>query len=127
MKRAIQPALTLELHDTPRGLVGRLSGDAGVASADELQRLLLPLSARRPALLVLDLADLVFISSLTMGILVAFQRGLKPHQSQLVLAAVPAIIQQAFRHAMLESMFRFVDSVDDALNASSVNLEGREA
>jgi anti-anti-sigma factor len=123
----MQPTLTLVLHDTPRGLVGRLSGDAGVASVDELQRLLLPLSARRPVLLVLDLSGLEFISSLAMGALVAFQRGLKRHQCRVVLAAVPAVIQQALRYAMLEPMFQFFDSVEDALDASSVYLEGLEA
>lgn len=127
MKIAMQPNLTLVLHDTPRGLVASLSGDAGVAAVDELEQLLLPLSARRPALLVLDLSSLEFISSLAMGTLVAFQRGLKRHRSQLVLAAVPPVIRQALRYAMLEPMFSFCDSVEDALDASTVYLEGLEA
>jgi anti-anti-sigma factor len=127
MKTAMQPTLTLVLHDTPRGLVAQLRGDAGVAAVDELEKLLLPLAARRPPLLVLDMSGLEFISSLAMGTLVAFQRGLKRHRSQLVLAAVSPVIRQALRYAMLEPMFSFSDSVEDALDASTVYLEGLEA
>jgi anti-anti-sigma factor len=57
------------------GLVIHVRGEAGVGSAGALLDGLLAPAARRPAVVTLDLSELRCISSLAMGVLVAYRRG----------------------------------------------------
>jgi anti-anti-sigma factor len=72
-----EPALRLEVEvgETWKGPIVRLRGEAGVAEATTLEACVLRLSAARPACVTFDLSELVFLSSLAMGILVAYRRG----------------------------------------------------
>jgi anti-anti-sigma factor len=63
------------MGELPGEVVVRVAGEAGVRQAAELTAALLGPSAGRPALVTLDLAGLNFISSLAMGVLVSFRRG----------------------------------------------------
>src|SRR5262249_9215416 len=67
--------LNVEVLETGKGPVVRLRGKAGVPEACALEASLLRLAARRPACVTFDLSELVFLSSLATGVLVAYRRG----------------------------------------------------
>jgi anti-anti-sigma factor len=56
-------------------MIVRLRGEAGMVEAGALEAALLRLAARRPAKVTFDLSELELISSLAMGVLWAYCRG----------------------------------------------------
>jgi anti-anti-sigma factor len=73
---ASAPRLEVSVREAPGELVVRVAGEAGVAQAGELAVALLRLSARRAPLVTLDLSRLSLLSSLAMGALATFRRGI---------------------------------------------------
>jgi anti-sigma B factor antagonist len=115
MQTVTDRPLTVTITTHPQATVARLSGDAGVPNASDLERMLLPLSSLRGKRIVLDLSELDFISSVGMGSIVALQRGVARAGGDVRLAAVPDMIRQAFRHARLEPLFTFHGTVEEAM------------
>jgi anti-anti-sigma factor len=70
-------------------MVLRLSGEAGVRHVGALSAALLPLSACRPRVLILDLGGLTHLSCLAAGVLAEFCRGVVRHGCRVRLADVP--------------------------------------
>jgi anti-anti-sigma factor len=85
------------IDETPGEVVVHVTGEAGVQQAGELTAALLCPSARRPALVTLDLSGLSSLSSLAMGVLVAFCRGVVRAGSRVRLAAA---LQPPVREAL---------------------------
>ena len=56
-----------------RTVVVHLAGSAGVDSTEMLEQFLIELAVARPDVVVVDLSGLSFISSLSMGLLLAFR------------------------------------------------------
>jgi anti-anti-sigma factor len=75
------------------------------------------LTEERPKLVVLDLAGVTFISSLGMGAILAFRRGLAPHGGHVRLAAVQPLVAEAFRRAHIYDVFAFFPTVAEACSA----------
>jgi anti-anti-sigma factor len=103
-----EPALRLvvEVCETGRGPVVRLRGEVGVAEAGALTATLLPLIARRPPWVAFDLSELMFISSLGMGVLLAFRRAVVRDGARVCL--VPNLrpaVREALERAELLSLF----------------------
>ena len=80
---------------------------------------LLPLTARRPARVVLDLSDLTFISSLGLGALVEFRRGLVRNGGQVWLAAPSPQIHELLEMSGLLAIFPVASSVSAAFAAET--------
>jgi anti-anti-sigma factor len=72
---ATVPAVEVAVSQTADGLVIRVKGEARVDCAGALLEGLLAAAARRPAVVTLDLSELRCLSSLAMGVLVAYRRG----------------------------------------------------
>jgi anti-anti-sigma factor len=70
------PQIEVSVREAPEEMVVRVVGEASVRLADALARILFRLSVRRPKLVTLDLSGLHHLSSLAMGSLVAFHRGI---------------------------------------------------
>ncbi|HKB38358.1 MAG TPA: STAS domain-containing protein, partial [Gemmataceae bacterium] len=81
------PRIEVAVTEAPGEVVVRVAGKGCVGQADALAAGLLGLSARRPALVTLDLSGLSFISSLAMGTLVSFHRGVVRAGGRVRLAA----------------------------------------
>jgi anti-anti-sigma factor len=87
-------------------MVVRLRGEAGVVEAGALEAALLRLAARRPAKVAFDLSELEFISSLAMGVLVAYRRGVVPTGGRVWLAPeLRPMVREALSRAELLSLF----------------------
>jgi anti-anti-sigma factor len=100
------PRLDVEIHDTAQGFIVRLRGEAGVAQAGALEASLLPLVVKRQACVTFDLSQLLFISSLAMGVLVSYRRAAVRAGTRVYLAPdlCPAV-REALERAELLSLF----------------------
>lgn len=107
--------LTVTHDSTPDALVLRFAGHAGVGELQTVEVALMKASAARPALTVLDLADLQSISSITMGAIISYHRGVKRHGGRVHLATVQPMVRGALEHAGLPAILPMFGSVDEAI------------
>jgi anti-anti-sigma factor len=103
-------ALSVNIYETPIAVVIRLEGDAGLKAADGLQAPLQRIAAARPPLVIFDMAELQFVASLFLGLLVGFRRGLVNQGTKIQLAAVRPNIRELLQVTRLEEFFEFVAS-----------------
>ena len=108
--------LTLQTEDVNGACVIRVIGDAGIKNAERLDMELCRRCTLHPALAVIDLSRLTFISSLGLGALVSFQRTMKRHGGTIRLAALSERFDDAFRKAQFHQIFEVHDTVDHALS-----------
>jgi len=107
--------LKIKVEEQPSGPILRIKGDPGVGTGRTLDIELTRLRARRPKLVVLDLSELVMISSLVMGPLIAAQRNIVRMGGHFRLAAVQPKVMDCFRRAGLDSVFKIFGDVTSAL------------
>ena len=110
-----QSTLTISAADRDGACVIRLDGDAGVPNADRLDAELARACAQRPALAVVDLGGLTFISSMGMGALVGFQRAVSRNGGVVRFAGAQPLVAGALRRARLTDVLELHDTVDAAL------------
>jgi anti-sigma B factor antagonist len=103
------------LSDQADGIVVSIRGDLGVGNVPLLERQLMSLSARKPGRVVIDMSGVEFISSLGLGSLVQFQRGLLRHQGQVRLAALAPLVEEAIKRSRLDVVLKLFPSVEAAL------------
>ena len=109
-----------EVVEFPGAIVLRLVGELRLDLAP-VERQLIRLSAARPALVVIDLAGLSFISSLGMGLLNHFRRGLDSHGGVTKIAAAHPDVDNALWLCNFDKLFEFHDSVENALAVAPAN------
>jgi anti-sigma B factor antagonist len=105
--------MDVQVETLPDAVVVRVKGECAI-TLTPLEGVFLRLVAERPKLVVLDLSGVTFISSLGMGSILAFRRGLNSHGGQVRLAAVRPLVLEAFRRAHLYDVFKFFTAVTDA-------------
>jgi anti-anti-sigma factor len=87
-----------------------IKGEAGYAEAGSLEAALLPVEARRPPLVTFDLSELHFLSSLVLGILVAYQRSARRRGGRVRLLGLQPPVRETIDCARLTSLFEEVDA-----------------
>jgi anti-sigma B factor antagonist len=107
--------LQIESHEERGCLILRLVGDAGVTSAPMLESELKAASDRNPPLVVLDLSGLEFISSMSMGMLVAFQTRIVKGGGRCRVSGVRPAVGDALRRVHLDSVFDMHPTVEAAM------------
>jgi anti-anti-sigma factor len=91
---------------TDDGMVIRVKGFAGIDQSGSLLSCLLGPSARRPLVVTLDLSGLCSISSLAMGVLVAYRRGVVRAGGRVRLAGeLQPAVREALARAELFDLF----------------------
>ena len=80
-------------------------GAAGLGGAEELERQLAPVAAKKPARIVLDLSKLTFISSVGITVLVSFQRDVAGWKGQMTLANPTEDVAAVLRRVRLDELF----------------------
>ena len=108
--------LQVESKKKGKAVVVAIRGDAGMASVGQLQQELSRVLEGKPELVVLDLTDLAFISSMGMGTLVNFRNGVGKLGGTVKLAALKPLLTEAFKRARLTEMFEIHGTVDDAVS-----------
>ena len=111
--------IDVQADQTPRGLVVRVIGNAGVDQVDELDRELHVLTALKPKLVVLDLSAVPFVSSMAMGSLLRFRNAVADDGGKVALAALQKNVGDSFRIAGLGKVFAIHATVDEALNGKA--------
>jgi anti-anti-sigma factor len=77
------------------------------------------LLARRPHLVVFDLAGLTFVASLVLGALVSFRRALARHGGKVTPAGLQPAVKEVFHAAGLLALFPVSETVAEALAATT--------
>jgi len=94
---AAAPAVQVAISQTADGMMIQIKGEARVECAGALLDGLFALPARRPGVVTLDLSELRSISSLAVGVLVGYRRGVV-RTGGVVRLAKP--LQPAVREAL---------------------------
>jgi anti-anti-sigma factor len=101
--------LAFHVERRPHFLLVAIRGEASFDQAEVIAAELLRIPQDAYSLVVLDLADLTFLSSLAMGALVEYRRGLSRRGAEVRLANVQARIWLALESAGLWQLFQTMD------------------
>ena len=106
-----QPKRILEFHveSRPHFLLVAIKGDASFDQAEAISAQLLRIPLEAYSLVVLDLAELTFLSSLAVGALIEYHRGLCRLGIEVRLAIVQAQVWLALESAGVEKLFEVID------------------
>lgn len=109
--------LTIETYTEPRAQarVVKLVGEAGMSTVDDLEIALTRLVAGRYPLVLVDMTGLAFLSSIGIGALVSFQRGVARSGGHAIYCGARFAIQNSIAHARLDRFFEMYKSLDDAI------------
>jgi anti-anti-sigma factor len=102
--------------DSADEVVVRLQGEAGYLDVQPLNAALLPLHARRPALVTFDLGELHFISSLVLGVLVSFRRSAVRAGGRVRLTSLRPEVREAIVRTGLGTLLLEPDAPEAARN-----------
>jgi anti-anti-sigma factor len=115
---AIAPRLEVSVSEAAEELVVHVAGEAGVAQSSALTVALLRLSARRVPQVTLDLSGLSLLSSLAMGAMAAFRRGIVRAGGRVRLVACMAqTVRESLERTGMIALFEQADD-RDALGAA---------
>ena len=113
--RALVPPLEVMVSQMSDEVVVRVKGEATVASSGALLAGLLAVAAQRSAVVTLDLSQLRCLSSLAMGVLVTFRRGVVRRGGRVRLAkGLPLAVQEALARAELLDLFETTATAEAA-------------
>ena len=116
-----KPACKLAFHVErgPQWLTVAIRGEAGFDQAEVISAQLLRIPLEAYSLVVLDLAELTFLSSLAMGALIEYRRGLGRRGVEVRLANVQARVWMALELAGLGKLFELIDLEEPTRPAAS--------
>ena len=106
-----------DMAERENALLITLTGSADVAHASKLERCAMTAMAYRQPLVVLDLTNLAFISSIGIGSLLSMRRAAQRRGAKFRVAGVCGPLADLFATSGLTSVFSGYDTVDAALAA----------
>ena len=106
-----------EVANADNGVVVRLAGELDLYNAHIVRDALLEAADRQPQRLVIDLAEVTFLDSTALGVLIEARTRL-PNRRAFMLAAPALEPRRALEVSGLDRHFAVHDSVDDALGAA---------
>ncbi len=112
-------SIKVDITQLPAGLVATLVGDGGITNVGPLELAFTRILAMKPALVVLDMAQFNFISSLGMGSFVALRRGVVMNGGTVKMAAVHPLVLDALKRARLDLLFEFYPTVEAAMGTAA--------
>jgi len=108
-QRRPESKLTFEVVHRPDMLIVAIKGEASADQAEELESRLLRAPVAAQPLVVLNLTELTFLSSLAMGALVGYRRTLLRRGVDLRLANLQARVWLALEAAGVAELFPTID------------------
>ena len=108
-RRRPECKLAFHVERGPRWLTVAIRGEASFDQAEVISAQLLRIPLEAYSLVVFDLAALTSLSSLAMGALVAYRRGLSRRGIEVRLANVQAPVSLALESAGLGRLFEPID------------------
>jgi anti-sigma B factor antagonist len=123
MTHAGEPPAARELNATVEerdgAAVVRPSGDLDIASAAQLRSMLVEPLSRGRGRVVLDLTDVGFMDSSTLGVLVSVHKQANALRAAFSLVSAHSDFQRLFAITGLDRVLRTFRSVDEALAADA--------
>jgi anti-anti-sigma factor len=108
-RRKPEPKIEFKIERRPQFLRVAIQGDANFEQAEVLSAQLLRVPLDGAGLVVLDLAELTFLSSLAMGTLDSYRRGVGRRGVEVRLANVQAQVWLALEAAGLGKYFERIN------------------
>jgi anti-anti-sigma factor len=108
-RRRPECKLAFHAERRPHFLLVAIRGEASYEQAEGISAQLHRIPLEAYSLVVLDLAELTFISSLAMGALITYRRGLGRRGVEVRLANVQAQVWLALETAGLGKLFELID------------------
>jgi anti-anti-sigma factor len=118
-RRKLDCKMAFHIERRPDFLVVAIKGEGSFDQAEFISAHLLRIPLERYSLVVLDLAELTFISSLAIGALVAYRRGLGRRDVEVRLANVQAQVWLVLELAGLVKLFAPIDLKDHTQHRDS--------
>jgi anti-anti-sigma factor len=118
-RRKPECKLAFHAERRPHFLLVAIRGAASFDQAQFISAQLLRISLEAYSLVVLNLAELTFLSSLAMGALVEYRRGLWRRGVEVRLANVQAQVWLALESAGLGKLFEVIDLEEPTRPAAS--------
>lgn len=109
--------LTVTVTRTGDAVVVSLSGAAELASSDDLACQVEGAAASRPSVLVLDLARLQFLNSLTLRIFIELHRTVARAGGQVRIAAPAPYVAGVLTQTAIDRLIPVYPTLDEALAA----------
>jgi anti-sigma B factor antagonist len=109
--------MIVRVSEAGQAVVVRLEGEVRVLEVPRLQVPLMQLVARKVPLVVLDLADLTFISSLAIGALVGLRRDLGRFGGRVRMAGVRPAVAEVLESTRVGTLFASYATVEEAVAA----------
>ena len=119
MRRKPECKLAFHIERGPYFLTVAIRGEAGFDQAEVISAQLLRVPLDGYSLVVFDLAELTFLSTLAMGALVEYRRGLCRRGVEVRLANVPAQVWLALEVAGLGKLLEPIDLEELTRQAAS--------
>lgn len=110
-----EKSLTYSLEPHGDRCVVHWQGPAGYEQASILDRCLKEIQNQPAKIVALDLAQVEYIGSVALGILVTLHRTLDARQGELRLVGVSPTCREVFTLCALDKVFRFFPDVAGAL------------
>ena len=108
-RRKPEGKLAFHVEHRPYFLLVAVRGEASFDQAEAISAELLQIPLEAYSLVVLDLAELTFLSSLAIGALIEYRRGLCPRGIEVRLANVQAQVWLVLESAGLGKLFEVID------------------
>lgn len=105
--------LSVEHSTEPWGVLLTLRGNAGVANTAVLDRHVLPIVASKPALVIVDLTGLEFVSSLGIGSIMAVHQGLRPKGKVRLVGPNPNV-RGVLERTRVDALLEIFDTLEEA-------------
>jgi len=109
--------LTYTIDERDNALLISLSGSAGVGEAGAMEQCAVKAMAYRNPLVVLDLTNLTFVSSIGIGTLLSMRRAAERRGAKFRVVGVRGPLADLFATSGLTAIFKGFDTVESALSA----------
>jgi anti-anti-sigma factor len=110
--------LQFTVEKRAEGLLVKLVGELGLPPhTDKLQLELVRIYAVKPTLLVFDLSQLTFVSSLGIGMFADANRSVRRNSGKLKLCGVQPKVMEVFQRTRMTAIFEFVADPDAAFKS----------
>jgi anti-sigma B factor antagonist len=113
-KVSASSALHIKVEWTDGAVVMCLSGDAGLVSVDDMEREFRPIVASKPPLLIVDISELRFISSLGLSILVQASRAITRNGGNMRLIKPQPLIRDLITKSKLDTVLPLFATIEEA-------------
>ncbi len=112
--------LTLSTDGTSTGFVVTIAGKLGGVENERFEKELFRLAELKPARITLDMSELTYMSSAGMSTIIRVHKQLRESSGELVLAAVPPLIQGILHAGGIDRLVSLVDQPEQPILPTAV-------